>query len=133
MAVIDLGGGGSSGSDGRTSITVARERCGVLVSVRGQLDAETVSRLRHALIEVIEDRGNLSVQLDLPELHGADSTLMALLADTALSLEALGGTFVVRTPVGEWRSGSAADGSREPRGVGRRRAVTDAHLGAEPA
>lgn len=133
MAVIDLGRAPGSGGDGRTWITVARQRCGVLVSVRGDLDADAVSRLRHALVDLVEDQGNLAVHLDLPELHDADSTLMALLADTALSLEALGGTFVVRSPAGEWRSSSPAAGSREASGVGRRRAAADARLGPEPA
>lgn len=73
------------------SVRFSRRAGTVVVHLIGELDVVTAPALRHALAGVVEDQGNLAVQLDLGEMAFIDSTGLSVLAGAMRRLREKGG------------------------------------------
>ena len=73
------------------SVRFSRHDQTVVVHLAGELDVATGPVLQNALAGVIEDQGNLAVQLDLGGMAFIDSTGLSILADALRRLREKGG------------------------------------------
>ena len=73
------------------SVRFSRHDQTVVVHLAGELDVATAPVLENALAGVIEDQGNLAVQLELGEMVFIDSTGLSILADALRRLREKGG------------------------------------------
>lgn len=79
-------------------LSFTREMGTVVISVSGELDASTCPKLKRSLNDMIEDQGQLAVDLDLAGLQFIDSSGIQLLVDAHRRLEAKGGSLTLRSP-----------------------------------
>lgn len=70
-------------ADDWTSISVARSAGTVVVTVRGELDAESSQHLGGILADLIDGQGNLSILVDLHEARAADPDCLWMLTEAA--------------------------------------------------
>lgn len=73
------------------SVRFSRHDETVVVHLAGDLDVATAPVLQNALAGVIEDQGNLAVQLELGEMAFIDSTGLSILAGALRRLREKGG------------------------------------------
>jgi anti-sigma B factor antagonist len=93
------------GQDGRSTVragvnfdvgrTVRRRRSEVVAQVSGELDVYTAPKLHHLLTDLIEDQGNLFVDVDLSGVEFLDSAALHVLLAHRRSLECRGGAFTL--------------------------------------
>jgi anti-anti-sigma regulatory factor len=100
-----------------TAIAISRLEDRVLVAVHGEVTQDLAAVLRHAVIDLVDGQGNLSIALDLPEGAALDDAVLSLLLETAERLEEQDGALLVRTADGTWvppsrTRGAAADTRR---------------------
>jgi anti-anti-sigma factor len=74
------------------SVTVARSAGTVVVTVRGELDAEMSQHLGGILADLIDGQGNLSVRVDLHEASATDPDCLWMLTEAAERAHRRGGT-----------------------------------------
>lgn len=74
------------------SITVARSAGTVVVTVRGELDAEKSKHLGGILADLIDGQGNLSILVDLFEASAGDPDCLWMLTEAAERAHRRGGT-----------------------------------------
>jgi anti-sigma B factor antagonist len=77
------------------AISVRRRRSQVVAEVSGELDAYTAPKLHHLLSDLIDDQGNLFVDVDLSGVEFLDSAALHVLVAHRRSLERRGGTFTL--------------------------------------
>jgi anti-sigma B factor antagonist len=77
------------------AITVGRRRSEVVAKVAGELDAYTAPKLHHLLTDLIDDQGNLFVDVDLSGVEFLDSAALHVLVAHRRSLERRGGAFTL--------------------------------------
>jgi anti-sigma B factor antagonist len=77
------------------AITVCRRRSEVVATVAGELDAYTAPKLHHLLTDLIDDQGNLFVDVDLSGVEFLDSAALHVLVAHRRSLERRGGAFTL--------------------------------------
>lgn len=82
---------GATGGYDVLSVRFSRHDGTVVVHLAGDLDVATAPVLQNALAGVIEDQGNLAVQLELGEMAFIDSTGLSILADAVRRLREKGG------------------------------------------
>ncbi len=70
-------------ADGGQSITVARSAGTVVVTVRGELDAERSQHLGGILADLIDGQGNRSILVDLHEASTTDPDCLWMLTEAA--------------------------------------------------
>ena len=73
------------------SVRFSRQDETVVLHLAGELDVATAPVLQDALCGVIEDQGNLAVQLELGEMAFIDSTGLSILAGALRRLREKGG------------------------------------------
>jgi anti-sigma B factor antagonist len=73
------------------SVRFSRRAETVVVHLIGELDVVTAPALQQALSGMVEDQGNLAVQLDLCEMAFIDSTGLSVLAGALRRLREKGG------------------------------------------
>ena len=76
----------------RPSISVARSEGTVVVTVRGELDAETSQHLGGILADLIDGQGNMSILVDLHEASATDPDCLWMLTEAAERARRRGGT-----------------------------------------
>ena len=75
-------GAGPGASPGGFAVDVHRTSGSVVVAVSGRLDAPNSLLLRHVLFDLVEDQGNLAVEVDLRHVsHPGPSALEAVATD----------------------------------------------------
>ena len=74
------------------SISVARSAGTVVVTVRGQLDAEKSQDLGGILADLIDGQGNMSILVDLHGASAADPDCLWMLTEAAERAHRRGGT-----------------------------------------
>ncbi len=67
----------------------------VVVAIDGDLDVHTVPVLRRLLADLIEDQGNLFVDVDLSRVRFLDASALRVLVRQRQTLEARGGVFAL--------------------------------------
>jgi anti-anti-sigma factor len=76
----------------RPSIAVARSAGTVVVTVRGELDAEMSKHLGIILADLIDGQGNMSVVVDLHDASAADPDCLWMLTEAAERAHRRGGS-----------------------------------------
>ncbi len=67
----------------------------VVVAIDGDLDVHTAPALRRLLADLIDDQGNLFVDVDLSNVHFLDASALRVLVGQRKTLEARGGVFAL--------------------------------------
>ncbi len=67
----------------------------LVVAVDGDLDVHTAPPPRRVLADLIEDQGNLFVDLDLSSVEFLDAAAVRVLVNQRMTLEARGGIFAL--------------------------------------
>jgi anti-sigma B factor antagonist len=86
-------------SEARSQLTMTVDKVGAetVLSLRGDLDIYTASRLREQLLDLVNDaRPNLVI--DLAELFFVDSTGLGTLVDGMKRVRQAGGSMTLRSP-----------------------------------
>lgn len=110
-----------------TAISIRRLAGRVLVSVQGRVTRDLAAVLRHAVIDLVDGQGNLSLALDLPDEAVRDDEVLALLMETARRLEERNGALLVRDVDGRWLPPVPSPAVRpQPTGSGRRDVADEA-------
>jgi anti-anti-sigma factor len=81
----------TTGPEG-ASIAVARSAGTVVVTVRGELDAETSRHLGVILADLIDGQGNMAVLVDLHDARATDPDCLWTLTEAAERAHRRGGT-----------------------------------------
>jgi hypothetical protein len=102
--------------DRDTALVIRRLDHTVAVYVRAPITSAVVAELRHTLSDLVQDQGNLSVTLDLPDFATPDGGLVSLLVETADQLASRNGSFTARTSAGEWTRPAPGPSSYRPGG-----------------
>ena len=80
------------GAVDQPSIAVARSSGTVVVTVRGELDAEKAKHLGIILADLIDGQGNLSILVDLHQASATDPDCLWILTEAAERAHRRGGT-----------------------------------------
>ena len=96
---------GSSRSDGTTPtpaapclIAIRRAAGSVVVSVHGQLTADSAAGINHVLRDLISDQGNLNLVIDVQEVTDVDSNGLSVLLEASSLARQCGATLAVPNP-----------------------------------
>jgi anti-anti-sigma factor len=80
------------------SLSFSRRGGAVVVSPAGELDAYTAPRLRRALVDIVDEQGNMRVAVDLSAVTFIDSSALSVLVGLYRRLMERGGTFALANP-----------------------------------
>ena len=93
-----VGGRAKPRSVPSSSITVTRPEAAVVVTVQGTLDADGAQQLRRILKDLVENQGNLNVEVDLAGVKAMSSATLAALLEAATQAGDRGGQLLLRNP-----------------------------------
>jgi anti-sigma B factor antagonist len=79
-------------------VTVQPDATQPVVSLAGELDLDTVPKLRTALAPVLDETSTTNVTFDMRELEFIDSTGLRVLVDVVSRLGERGGKLAIRSP-----------------------------------
>lgn len=83
---------------GATRVVIGRYGGTVVVTVHGELDLAGGAGLEHALVDLIDGQGNLSVIVDLRDATASDGEHVLVVADAAERADARGGAITLCAP-----------------------------------
>lgn len=86
------------GTAGAFSFAIARTSGAVVVTTHGPLDPGAAAALGDALLDLIDNQGNLAVVVDLTDLHVPDHTVLEALAPAASAAARRGGRLTLADP-----------------------------------
>lgn len=93
-----------SSASARLSIAICRAAENVVVSMRGQLTADSGHGLNHLLADLIRDQGNLNLVIDVDGVTEVDSHGLEVLRQAQRLALNCGATLTVRNPPASIRS-----------------------------
>ncbi len=105
MAAREADGSSQAGTG---DIAVRRRGAAVRVESGALLDGAGVDRLRDVLLDLIEGQGNLTIEVDLPQVTAVDVRLLEVLVEAQMRVSSRRGHFSVTTQRGSWEPSPTA-------------------------
>jgi len=94
-------------------ILIGRDQEAVTVTCRGDRSQRSLRQLRHVLGDLVDGQGNLTIQLEFPDIAVVDLAVVDLVVEVAGRVSSRGGRLSVVSMAGRWDSTqSEAAGAR---------------------
>jgi hypothetical protein len=85
-------------------IVIGRDQEAVTVTCRGDRNPRSLRQLRHVLGDLVDGQGNLTIQLEFPDIAIVDRAVVDLVVEVAGRVSSRGGRLSVVTGTGRWDS-----------------------------